>query len=227
MQTECKPASLEFPAVKGRHVVAGFDGGVITTDAGALLLVQADRAIRLTERFTTCFKDVRTWASRWVARTSTTMTSCAMIQCYRCWPASWRRDGRTVRCRPVNRRWTGWNLACRCRYHVHNAPRTVCVREDGARWADWVTHSRMRLSDSTSMVSSLRSMPAALSIVLVGRQQPEDLARHGAQPASGLRVLTPPSPHKQQAVMPLSTRPHRIISIRALEENRWINDNSA
>jgi hypothetical protein len=51
---------LEFPAVEGRRVVAAFDGGAITSDAGALLLGQTDRAIRLTERFTACFTDVRT-----------------------------------------------------------------------------------------------------------------------------------------------------------------------
>jgi hypothetical protein len=48
-----------FPPVDGRHVVASFDGGAITSDAGALLLGQTDRAIRLTERFATCFSDTR------------------------------------------------------------------------------------------------------------------------------------------------------------------------
>jgi hypothetical protein len=40
-------------------VVASFDGGAITSDAGAVLLGQTDRAIRLTERFATCFADTR------------------------------------------------------------------------------------------------------------------------------------------------------------------------
>jgi hypothetical protein len=40
-------------------VVAAFDGGAITSDAGALLLGQADRAIRLSERFAGCFIDQR------------------------------------------------------------------------------------------------------------------------------------------------------------------------
>jgi len=39
--------------------VAAFDGGAITSDAGALLLGAADRAIRLTERFSACFHDER------------------------------------------------------------------------------------------------------------------------------------------------------------------------
>ncbi len=60
MPTECIPTLFEFPAVEGRQVVAGFDGGAITSDAGALLLGQTDRAIRLTERFAACFTDTRT-----------------------------------------------------------------------------------------------------------------------------------------------------------------------
>jgi len=40
-------------------VVAAFDGGAITSDAGALLLGETDRAIRLTERFAGCFIDAR------------------------------------------------------------------------------------------------------------------------------------------------------------------------
>jgi len=59
MPTECIPTLFEFPAVEGRQVVASFDGGAITTDAGALLLGQTDRTIRLTERFATCFTDTR------------------------------------------------------------------------------------------------------------------------------------------------------------------------
>ena len=59
MPTDCTPAQLEFPAVDGRAVVASFDGGAMTSDAGALLLGQTDRAIRLTERFAACFTDTR------------------------------------------------------------------------------------------------------------------------------------------------------------------------
>jgi hypothetical protein len=59
MPTECIPTLFEFPAIEGRQVVAGFDGGAITTDAGALLWGQTNRAIRLTERFAACFTDTR------------------------------------------------------------------------------------------------------------------------------------------------------------------------
>ena len=40
-------------------MVAGFDGGAITSDAGALLLGAADRAIGLVRRFAACFRDAR------------------------------------------------------------------------------------------------------------------------------------------------------------------------
>jgi len=59
MPTECSPELFEFAAVEGRAVVAGFDGGAITSDAGALLLGASDRAIRLVDRFAECFIDHR------------------------------------------------------------------------------------------------------------------------------------------------------------------------
>jgi len=58
-QTECTSRLFEFEAV-GRHVVvAAFDGGDITSNAGALLLGQVDRGIGLIRRFAECFTDRR------------------------------------------------------------------------------------------------------------------------------------------------------------------------
>jgi hypothetical protein len=48
-----------FTEVEGREVVATFDGGAITSDAGALLLGAADRAIGLINRFAACFYNAR------------------------------------------------------------------------------------------------------------------------------------------------------------------------
>jgi hypothetical protein len=59
MPTQCSPQPLGFAPVEGRAVVAAFDGGAVTSDAGALLLGAADRAIRLVERFAACFHDDR------------------------------------------------------------------------------------------------------------------------------------------------------------------------
>ena len=59
MPTECSPDRMEFAPVEGRAVVAAFDGGTITSDAGALLLGATDRAIGLVRRFAACFVDHR------------------------------------------------------------------------------------------------------------------------------------------------------------------------
>jgi len=59
MQTQCSADLFGFARVEGRAVVAGFDGGKMTSDAGALLLGATDRAIRLVDRFAECFVDSR------------------------------------------------------------------------------------------------------------------------------------------------------------------------
>lgn len=59
MQTECIPGQLEFEGFDGRRVVAAFDGGAVTSDAGTVLLREADRAIGLIERVAACFTDHR------------------------------------------------------------------------------------------------------------------------------------------------------------------------
>ena len=59
MQTECIAGQLEFEGFDGRRVVAAFDGGAVTSDAGTVLLREADRAIGLIERVAACFTDHR------------------------------------------------------------------------------------------------------------------------------------------------------------------------
>jgi hypothetical protein len=59
MPIQCSPELLHFVPVEGRAVVASFDGGAITSDAGALLLGATDRAIGLVKRFAACFQDTR------------------------------------------------------------------------------------------------------------------------------------------------------------------------
>jgi hypothetical protein len=59
MPTECSAELFDFAPVEGRAVIAGFDGGAITSDAGGLLLGATDRAIRLIGRFAECFIDRR------------------------------------------------------------------------------------------------------------------------------------------------------------------------
>ena len=59
MPTECSSDQFGFARVEGRAVVASFDGGAITSDAGGVLLKAADRAIGLVDRFAACFVDRR------------------------------------------------------------------------------------------------------------------------------------------------------------------------
>ena len=94
MPTECSRDLFGLEVVEGRQVVAAFDGGAVTSDAGALLLGAADAAIGLVTRFAACFDDGRAsrrrsstrsrpWsasgcsASRWATRTWSTTISCA------------------------------------------------------------------------------------------------------------------------------------------------------
>ena len=59
MQTECSADLFGFAPVDGRRVVAAFDGGTMTSEAGAMLLGATDGQIRLIERFAGCFTDYR------------------------------------------------------------------------------------------------------------------------------------------------------------------------
>ena len=59
MPTECSAESFDFGTVEGRAVEAAFDGGLVTSDAGALLLGATDRSIDLVDRFASCFHDER------------------------------------------------------------------------------------------------------------------------------------------------------------------------
>ena len=59
MPTECIAEQFDFGMVEGRAVEAAFDAGLVTSDAGALLLRATDRAIGLMDRFAACFHDER------------------------------------------------------------------------------------------------------------------------------------------------------------------------
>ena len=59
MPTECSAELFDFGTVEGRAVEAAFDAGLVTSDAGALLLGATDRAIGMMARFAGCFHDER------------------------------------------------------------------------------------------------------------------------------------------------------------------------
>jgi Transposase DDE domain group 1 len=96
MPTECSAESFDFGAAEGRRVEAAFDAGLVTSDAGALLLGATDRAIKMMDRLVLCFHDQRRpeylehevapWSvngcsgSRSATRISTTTMNCGTIR---------------------------------------------------------------------------------------------------------------------------------------------------
>jgi hypothetical protein len=59
MPTQCSADLFGFAPVESRKVEAAFDGGTVSSDAGALLLGATDRVINLVGRFAACFADAR------------------------------------------------------------------------------------------------------------------------------------------------------------------------
>ena len=59
MRTECSAEPSAFGRVEGRPVMAAFNGGALTSDAGGLLLGAADRRLNLVRRLAGCFRDAR------------------------------------------------------------------------------------------------------------------------------------------------------------------------
>ncbi len=57
--TNCIPNQLNFGSLKGRKVIADFSGGIITSDAGILLMAELDKKLKITARFAECFRDYR------------------------------------------------------------------------------------------------------------------------------------------------------------------------
>lgn len=59
MPTECSANLFGFAPVAGRSVIASFDGGAMTSDAGALLLGATNKVFGLIRCLAACFKDSR------------------------------------------------------------------------------------------------------------------------------------------------------------------------
>jgi hypothetical protein len=67
MTTECNQQSFEFHSLNQRKVIARFDGGNITSDAGILLLREVEKRTGLIASLGQCFRDYRD--QRWVEHT--------------------------------------------------------------------------------------------------------------------------------------------------------------
>ena len=61
---ECSAELFAFAPVEGRAVVASFDGGAMTSDAGALLLGATDRVLGLTRRLAAASRTAATRLTR-------------------------------------------------------------------------------------------------------------------------------------------------------------------
>ena len=59
MNTECKTESIQFHALGSREVRGQFDGGDISTDAGGLLLREAEKRTGILKQLAGCFQDHR------------------------------------------------------------------------------------------------------------------------------------------------------------------------
>jgi len=59
MRTECSVALFDFQPLEKRRVVASFDGGTMTSDAGGLLLREVEKRWGIIRQFSECFKDHR------------------------------------------------------------------------------------------------------------------------------------------------------------------------
>lgn len=57
--TDPAPTQLSFPAIRSKKVTAAFDGGAITSDAGVLLLAQAERRLEFATRLAALIPDPR------------------------------------------------------------------------------------------------------------------------------------------------------------------------
>jgi len=57
--TECNRSHLEFASLAGKKIQADFNGGKLTSDAGAALLREVDRRIGLIEAVSNCIADPR------------------------------------------------------------------------------------------------------------------------------------------------------------------------
>jgi hypothetical protein len=59
MGTQCITEQMEFQQLGRRSVIGRFDGGIISSDGGGVLLREVDRRTGISERLARCFRDYR------------------------------------------------------------------------------------------------------------------------------------------------------------------------
>ncbi len=63
ISTHCLPSLLNFGSIKGRKVIANFEGGRITSDAGIVLMAELDKKLKITARFAIGFSRLSRFSS--------------------------------------------------------------------------------------------------------------------------------------------------------------------
>ena len=53
------PKLINFSNQKGKEIIANFDGGIITSDAGIVWIAEFDKKLEITGKFANCFQDHR------------------------------------------------------------------------------------------------------------------------------------------------------------------------
>jgi hypothetical protein len=73
MTTECTQKAFAFHSLYRREVLVQFQGGTLTSDAGALLLRETEKRLGIIERFARCFTDYR--KPEWIEHTVYSLVS--------------------------------------------------------------------------------------------------------------------------------------------------------
>jgi hypothetical protein len=60
LKTVCRN-QLIFESLFSKEVIADFEGGQITSDAGGLVLREVDQRYRIAEKVAACLRDPRDW----------------------------------------------------------------------------------------------------------------------------------------------------------------------
>ena len=50
---------INFGKQNGKEIIANFDGGIITSDAGIIWIAELDKRLGITKKFAQCFRDYR------------------------------------------------------------------------------------------------------------------------------------------------------------------------
>jgi hypothetical protein len=59
METQCIQEQMVFQQLGRREVIGRLDGGMISSDAGGLLLREVEKGFGILDRFAGCFRDYR------------------------------------------------------------------------------------------------------------------------------------------------------------------------